>query len=77
MTLLFRTMLKSRGDPALFIRMIIKFCDTPLSEKEQKVVSGLAEKGKIKLDAKTAKCVRGMALSSVQFNIFFKLYICQ
>ena len=32
-----------------------------LSEKEQKVVSGLAEKGKIKLDAKTAKCVRGMA----------------
>jgi ParB family chromosome partitioning protein len=32
-----------------------------LSEKEQKVVSGLAEKGKIRLDAKTAKCVRGMA----------------
>ena len=32
-----------------------------LSGKEQKVVSGLAEKGKIKLDVKTAKCVRGMA----------------
>ncbi len=32
-----------------------------LSEKEQKVVSGLADTGKIKLDAKTAKCVRGMA----------------
>ena len=32
-----------------------------LSGKEQKVVSGLAEKGKIRLDVKTAKCVRGMA----------------
>ena len=32
-----------------------------LSEKEQEVVSGLAEQGRIKLDAKTAKCVRGMA----------------
>ena len=32
-----------------------------LSDKEQKTVSGLAEQGKIKLDAKTAKCVRGMA----------------
>ena len=32
-----------------------------LSEKEQKVVSGMAEQGRIKLDAKTAKCVRGMA----------------
>ena len=32
-----------------------------LSEKEQEVVSGLADTGKIKLDAKTAKCVRGMA----------------
>ena len=32
-----------------------------LSEREQGVVSGLAESGRIKLDAKTAKCVRGMA----------------
>ena len=32
-----------------------------LSEKEQEVVSGLADTGKIKLDVKTAKCVRGMA----------------
>ena len=32
-----------------------------LFDKEQKPVSGLAEQGKIKLDAKTAKCVRGMA----------------
>ena len=32
-----------------------------LSEKEQEVVSGLADMGKIKLDVKTAKCVRGMA----------------
>ena len=32
-----------------------------LSEKEQEVVSGLAEQGRIKLDAKTAKCVRSMA----------------
>ncbi len=32
-----------------------------LSDKEQKTVSGLAEQGKIKLDAKTAKCIRGMA----------------
>ena len=31
-----------------------------LSEREQGVVSGLAESGRIKLDAKTAKCVRGM-----------------
>ena len=32
-----------------------------LSEREQGVVSGPAESGRIKLDAKTAKCVRGMA----------------
>ncbi len=32
-----------------------------LSDKEQETVSGLAEQGKIKLDAKTAKCIRGMA----------------
>lgn len=32
-----------------------------LSDTEQKTVSGLAEQGKIKLDAKTAKCIRGMA----------------
>ena len=32
-----------------------------LSDKEQKTVSGLAEQGKIKLDAKTAKCIRDMA----------------
>lgn len=32
-----------------------------LSEREHGVVSGLAESGRIKLDAKTAKCVRGMA----------------
>ncbi len=40
-----------------------------LSEKEQKVVSGLAEKGKIKLDAKTAKCVRGMAGSVTEKRV--------
>lgn len=32
-----------------------------LSDKEQKTVSGLVEQGKIKLDAKAAKCIRGMA----------------
>ena len=32
-----------------------------LSDKEQKTVSGLAEQGKIKLDAKTAKYIRGIA----------------
>ena len=32
-----------------------------LSDEEQKTVSGLAEQGKIKLDAKTAKCIRDMA----------------
>lgn len=32
-----------------------------LSDKEQKTVSGLAEQGKIRLDAKTAKYIRGMA----------------
>ncbi|MEH2956548.1 ParB N-terminal domain-containing protein [Candidatus Merdisoma sp. JLR.KK006] len=32
-----------------------------LSDKEQKTVSGLAEQGKIKLDVKTAKCIRDMA----------------
>ena len=40
-----------------------------LSEKEQKVVSGLAEKGKIRLDAKTAKCVRGMAGSVTEKRV--------
>ena len=40
-----------------------------LSGKEQKVVSGLAEKGKIKLDAKTAKCVRGMAGSVAEKRV--------
>ena len=40
-----------------------------LSGKEQKVVSGLAEKGKIKLDAKTAKCVRGMAGSVTEKRV--------
>ena len=32
-----------------------------LSDKEQKTISGLAEQGKIKLDVKTAKCIREMA----------------
>ena len=40
-----------------------------LSGKEQKVVSGLAEKGKIRLDAKTAKCVRGMAGSVTEKRV--------
>ncbi len=40
-----------------------------LSEKEQKVVSGLAKKGKIKLNAKTAKCVRGMARSVTEKRV--------
>ena len=30
-------------------------------KRGQGVVSGLAESGRIKLDAKTAKCIRGMA----------------
>ncbi len=29
-----------------------------LSDKGQKAVSGLAEQGKVKLDVKTAKCVK-------------------
>ena len=33
------------------------------------VVSGLAEKGKIRLDAKTAKCVRGMAGSVTEKRV--------
>ena len=40
-----------------------------LSGKEQKVVSGLAEKGKIRLDAKTAKCVRGMVGSVTEKRV--------
>ncbi len=40
-----------------------------LSGKEQKVVSGLAEKGKIRLDVKTAKCVRGMAGSVTEKRV--------
>ena len=40
-----------------------------LSGKERKVVSGLAEKGKIKLDAKTAKCFRGMAGSVTEKRV--------
>ena len=33
------------------------------------MVSGLAEKGKIRLDAKTAKCVRGMAGSVTEKRV--------
>ncbi len=40
-----------------------------LSDKEQKAVSGLAEQGKIKLDAKTAKCIRNMAGSVTEKKV--------
>ncbi len=40
-----------------------------LPEKEQKVVSGLAEKGKIKQNAKKAKCVRGMVGSVTEKSV--------
>lgn len=40
-----------------------------LSDKEQKTVSGLAEQGKIKLDAKTAKCIRDMAGSVTEKKV--------
>ncbi len=41
-------------------------------------MSGLAEQGKIKLDAKTAKCIRGIAGKSIKLSadVYEKYFAC-